>query len=57
MGPLTVLACTAPNTYRLKMPPTWHAHDEFNVARLRRYLRGPTTVDPAPPVELPDGTV
>ena len=42
MGPFKVAArCTAPNTYRLALPPTWRAHDEFNVERLRRYVGGP----------------
>ena len=42
MGPFKVAArCTAPNTYCLALPPTWRAHDEFNVERLRRYVGGP----------------
>ena len=36
MGPFRVLAKTAPNTYRLAVPPAWRAFDEFNVERLRR---------------------
>ena len=39
MGPFRVLAKTAPNTYRLAVPPAWRAFDEFNVERLRRYVR------------------
>ena len=57
MGPLTVLAKTAPNTFRLQMPPTWRAHDEFNVARLRRYLRGPLEPAAVAPTPVPDGGV
>ena len=41
MGPFRVLAKTAPNTYRLAVPPAWRAFDEFNVERLRRYVRRP----------------
>ena len=53
MGPFKVLARTAPNTYRLDLPPTWKAFPEFNVDRLRRYLRRPAVlggdaVEPAP---------
>jgi hypothetical protein len=47
MGPLKVLACPAPNTYRLDVPATWRVFPELNVERLRPYLRGPTV--PAPP--------
>ncbi len=36
-----MLAKSAPNTYRLAVPPTWRAFDEFNVERLRRYVRRP----------------
>ena len=34
MGPNSVLARTAPNlnTYRLAVPPTWRAFDEFNAS-------------------------
>ena len=39
MGPFRVLARTAPNTYRLDLPATWRVFPEFNVERLRRYLR------------------
>ena len=52
MGPFKVLACTAPNTYRLAVPPAWRAFDEFNVDRLKGYLRRPPEAapgaDPAP---------
>ena len=34
MGPFKVLARPAPNTYRLAIPATWRACDEFNVERL-----------------------
>ena len=60
-GPFRVLARTAPNTYRLELPPTWRAFDEFNVERLRRYLRRPDSLggEPAPPepVVAADGEV
>jgi hypothetical protein len=53
MGPFRVLAKTAPNTYRLDLPPSWRAFSEFNVERLRRYLRRPPALggddeEPAP---------
>ena len=41
MGPFRVLARTAPNTYRLDIPATWRVFPEFNVERLRPYLRRP----------------
>ena len=41
MGPFRVLEQTAPNTYRLDVPSSWRAFSEFNVERLRRYLRRP----------------
>ena len=41
MGPFKVLARTAPNTYRLDIPATWRLFPEFNVERLRPYLRRP----------------
>jgi hypothetical protein len=43
MGPFKVLACPAPNTYRLDsdIPATWRICPEFNVERLRPYLRCP----------------
>ncbi len=31
MGPFTVLACTAPNTYRLDIPAAWRVFPEFNI--------------------------
>ena len=39
MGPFKVLACPAPNTYRLDIPASWRVCPEFNVERLRPYLR------------------
>jgi hypothetical protein len=45
MGPFLVLAKTAPNTYRLNLPPSWRAFSEFNVERLRRYLRRSPTLE------------
>ena len=50
MGPFKVLAQTAPNTYRLDVPPTWLAFNEFNVSRLRRYLRSPASLGSEPAV-------
>ena len=41
MGPFKGLARTAPVTNRLDVPATWRACAEFNVARLRPYLRRP----------------
>ena len=54
MGPFRVLARTAPNTYRLDLPPTWRAFNEFNVAMLRRYLRRPAELggEPAEPAPV-----
>ncbi len=60
MGSFRVLAKTAPNTYRLAVPPAWRAFDEFNVERLRRYAvrrRGPIhlggdSAEPSPPAEV-----
>jgi hypothetical protein len=52
MGPFEVLACPAPNTYRLDVPATWRVFPEFNVERLRPYLRGPAV--PAPPAAVGD---
>ena len=61
MGPFTVVACTAPNTYRLDVPPTWRAFNEFNVSRLRRYARRPDRLGGEPavpdPVVADDGSV
>ena len=38
-----ILAKTSPNMYRLVVPAgaAWRAFNEFNVERLRRYLRRP----------------
>ena len=61
MGPFKVLARTAPNTYRLDIPERWRVFPEFNVERLRRYLRRPDSlggdsdVGPPPPVSGTDG--
>ena len=57
MGPFKVLAQTAPNTYRLAVPSAWRAFNEFNVERLRRYLRRPPALggdadEPPPAVEV-----
>jgi hypothetical protein len=40
MGPFKVLACPAPNTYRLDVPATWRVIPKFKVEHLRPYLRG-----------------
>ena len=61
MGPFRVLARTAPNTYRLDIPATWRIFPEFNVERLRPYLRRPdrlggdSDAGPPPPAAGPDG--
>jgi hypothetical protein len=61
MGPFKVLARTAPNTYRLDIPATWRVFPEFNVERLRPYLRRPaglggdSDTGPPPPVAGADG--
>jgi hypothetical protein len=59
MGPFTVLAFTAPNTYRLDIPAAWRVFPEFNVERLRPYLRRPDSLGgdagPPPPVTSADG--
>ena len=59
MGPFKVLARPAPNTYRLEIPATWRACDEFNVERLRPYHRRPDCLGgapgPPPPVPGADG--
>jgi hypothetical protein len=44
MGPFKVLACPAPNTYRLDIPAVWHTCQEFNVERLCPYLHRPETL-------------
>ena len=41
MGPLRILARTAPNTYRLDLPTTWRVFPKFNVERVRPNLRRP----------------
>ena len=62
MGPFKVLACTAPNTYRLDIPATWRVFPEFNVERLRPYRRRPACLGgdsdagPQPPVVGADGS-
>ena len=45
------------STYRLAVPATWRAFSEFNVERLRRYLRRPQTMggDQDEPPPLPTG--
>jgi hypothetical protein len=60
MGPFKILASPAPNTYRLDIPATWRTHPEFNVERLRPYLRRPDHLGedalvPPPPVLGADG--
>ena len=61
MGPFRVLACTAPNTYRLDLPATWRIFPEFSVERLRLYLRrldrlgGDSDAGLPPPAAGPDG--
>ena len=63
MGPFTVLAQTAPNTYRLDgrldLPPAWRVVPEFYVERLRPYCRLPTHLGgdggPPPPIPGADG--
>ena len=61
MGPFKVLARTAPNTYRIDVPSSWRVFPEFNVERLRPYLRRPghlggdEDVGPPPPVPGADG--
>ena len=61
MGPFKLLPKTAPNTYRLDVPPTWRAFNEFNVSRLRRYLRRPAALGGEPaapdPVVAADGSL
>ena len=53
MGPFSVLTRTAPNTYRLAVPPTWRAFDEFNVQFLRRYVRRPAALGGEAPPPAP----
>ena len=56
MGPFTVLARTAPNTYRLDIPAAWRVFPEFNIERLRPYFRRPDSLGgdagPPPPVMI-----
>ncbi len=40
-----LLAKSAPNTYRLDIPPSWGALSEFNVERLRHYLFHPPELE------------
>jgi len=49
VGPFTVLAQTAPNTYRLELPPAWKVVNEFNVDRLRRFRQRPDGTPEPPP--------
>ena len=46
MGHSKVLACPAPNTYRLDVPAKWRVFPEFNVERLRPYLHGSAVPTP-----------
>jgi transposase InsO family protein len=59
MGPFTILAQTAPNTYLLDLPPAWRVVPEFNVERLRPYRRRPDHLGgdfgPPPPIPGADG--
>ena len=49
VGPFTVLAQTAPNTYRLELPPAWKVVNEFNVNRLLRLRQRPDGTPEQPP--------
>ena len=49
VGLFTVLAQTAPNTYRLELPPAWKVVNEFNVDRLRRFRQRPDEMPEQPP--------
>ncbi len=59
MGPFTVLASTAPKTYRLDIPAAWRVFPDVDVERLRPYLRRPDRlggdVGPPPPAPGADG--
>ena len=59
LGPFTITAVTAPNTYRLALPPKWRMFDEVNVDRLRRFHRRPPSLGgdlvAPPPVVGADG--
>ena len=51
-GPFSIVAQTAPNTYKLTLPAAWKVVNEFNVSRLRRYRTRPEWMwpeQPAPP--------
>ena len=54
MGPFKVLACPAPNTYRLDLPSSWRVFNEFNVDRLRPYVRRPAHLGGEPDPPAPD---
>jgi hypothetical protein len=60
MGPFKVLAYPAPNTYSLDLPSSWRVFNEFNVDRLRPYVRRPSHLGgetgPPAPVVGADGT-
>ena len=49
-----LLTRTAPNTYPLDVPATWRTCAEFNVERLRPYLRRPDHLggEAAPPQQV-----
>ena len=55
-----ILAKAAPNTYRVAVPAAWRAFHEFNVERLRRYLRRPLALggdaDEPPSAVAQDGS-
>ena len=53
MGPFRVLARTAPNTCRLDIPATWRIFPEFNVERLRSYLRRRDCLGPSVATRMP----
>ena len=58
MGQFTILTQTAPNTYRLDLPP-WRVVPEFNVERLWPYHSSPDHLGgdcrPPPPIPGADG--
>ncbi len=51
MGTFRVLAKTAPNTYRLEVPPSWRAFWEFNVERLQCVAQRPGCLRHPPAAE------
>ena len=55
MGPFKVLSRPARNTYRLEIPATWRACDEFNVEHLLPNHRRPDCLGgaPGPPSPVP----